>query len=333
MPVNTEQIRLHRWSSLLAAMILLVLSAGCGQRSSRNATEAQPVSVLLDTNSIFVGDPVTTTLIVQHPTGTVIEAPIPAPEEQVMMRNRSVETTTKDQHALTKIVYHLTSFTLGEHALFTNGVKVTGMAGEGVQWPVPETSLTVRSILGDTEHDRLKDIKGLTAWRRSFRFLLWLALICVAAVIGVLIWRRFFCATYKPAVKPSPPPPPPHEVALRALQRLWERKYIEQQKIEPFYVELSDIVRRYLEDRFHLRAPEQTTEEFIRAAGESRMLAGDHRQLTRDFLEQCDLVKFARFKPDSDTMKNAWHSAEKLVKETTPTHPTPDKPLSTEVEP
>ncbi|HOW97476.1 MAG TPA: hypothetical protein PK634_06770, partial [Kiritimatiellia bacterium] len=107
-------------------------------------------------------------------------------------------------------------------------------------------------------------------------------------------------------------------IALRALQRLKERGLIEKAEIEPFYVELTGIARRYLESRFGLRAPERTTEEFIREASVSGLLSAAHQALVRDFLEQSDLVKFARFAPGIPEMNAAFASAEKLVVETRP---------------
>ena len=53
------------------------------------------------------------------------------------------------------------------------------------------------------------------------------------------------------------------------------------------------IIRRYLEDRFELRAPELTTEEFLTVAGTPVLLSHEHQKLLRDFLRQADLVKFA----------------------------------------
>jgi len=76
------------------------------------------------------------------------------------------------------------------------------------------------------------------------------------------------------------------------------------------------IVRRYLEDRFVVRAPEMTTEEFLEATARSAVLQPGQRQLLGDFLAESDLVKFARHVPtlaDSDRVLGA---AERFVDET-----------------
>ena len=108
---------------------------------------------------------------------------------------------------------------------------------------------------------------------------------------------------------------------MNALRDLLAKGWIETENSEPFYIELSSIIRRYLEGRFGLRAPERTTEEFIREAVTSRLLSSDHQMLTSEFLEQCDLVKFARHRPKRADMQNGYNAAERLVRETIPPEP------------
>ena len=86
--------------------------------------------------------------------------------------------------------------------------------------------------------------------------------------------------------------------------------------MEPFYVELSAIVRRYLEDRFELRAPELTTEEFLEAVAASPDITSDHQQLLRSFLRQADLVKFAHTVPGEGAVEESLRSARRFLEET-----------------
>ena len=66
------------------------------------------------------------------------------------------------------------------------------------------------------------------------------------------------------------------------------------------------VVRQYLENRFGLQAPEMTTEEFLHIAAsvpvDDSTLLQDHREPLRDFLTECDLVKFAKYGPDEEQM-------------------------------
>ena len=78
--------------------------------------------------------------------------------------------------------------------------------------------------------------------------------------------------------------------------------------------ELTDIVRHFLEEQYHLRAERQTTGEFLRELNraDSPVTESD-RKFLRSFLEAADMVKFARFTADSDIFENAAFRAEKLI--------------------
>ena len=90
---------------------------------------------------------------------------------------------------------------------------------------------------------------------------------------------------------------PPHVKAQRALARLRTAPRTTAAEIEAFYVQVSAVLRVYLEERFGLRAPERTTEEFLRDLEAGDTLAREHRRELERFLSQCDLVKFAGARP------------------------------------
>ena len=83
---------------------------------------------------------------------------------------------------------------------------------------------------------------------------------------------------------------------------------------------LSTILRRYVELRFGLRAPEQTTEEFLVSALATGGLIAAHRDLLEAFLQHCDLVKFARHHPTPSAMEEAFESAKTFVEHTADMH-------------
>ena len=103
--------------------------------------------------------------------------------------------------------------------------------------------------------------------------------------------------------------------AARARSRLSESWGL-LDRPEPFCTLLSEIVRVYLEERFGLRAPDQTTEEFLEGLRESLALDLRHKELLRDFMFQCDLVKFARGEPERADLERLHQMASALVDET-----------------
>jgi hypothetical protein len=108
-----------------------------------------------------------------------------------------------------------------------------------------------------------------------------------AGLLGLLVWRRGHA---RPAEAPRPDPT---AEALQALDRLLARDLLSRGLIGEFYVELTLIVRRFVERCYGLRAPELTTEEFLREA-QARALFGDEvRDRFARFLVAADLVKYA----------------------------------------
>ncbi len=315
-----------RITNHLVLLALVLLAAGCRGRPAVPppapvASGPLAVAVNLSTNELRVGDGFKAVISVDHPAAGRIQWPAVAQGKDVVVRDQKVSTQPlAPGRARTTAEYSLTSFRVGAHLVATGWVSCAMAGQEELRQPVPRTSFSVVSVLGD-KPEALRDIAGIAAWPgRVPRWVGVLAL--VAALAAIAAWVAARLVRRRSARVVAPPPPRPHEIAWQALARLKTRGWIESGAVEPFYVELSGIVRFYLEGRFRLRAPERTTEEFIREAANARVITPPHQQLVRQFLEQCDLVKFARHRPAADDMRGGLAAAETLVRETQP-QPTP----------
>ena len=109
---------------------------------------------------------------------------------------------------------------------------------------------------------------------------------------------------------------PADQIALEALSRLHAARLVEKHEFEEFYVRISDIIRIYLEQRFQLRAPEMTTEEFLAELRESDALEARFRPLLEEFLRSCDLVKFAEFQPTTDDIQKMFDTTKEFIQAT-----------------
>jgi hypothetical protein len=130
------------------------------------------------------------------------------------------------------------------------------------------------------------------------------AALALAAAVVYLIRRP----------RPVAPPPPAHETALKRLRQLAERGLIAAGAAEAFFVEVTAIVREYIEQAFGVRAPEQTTEEFL-ARMMSAPVVARHRAALEPFLTAADEVKFACLRPTPEIMQRAYATAENFVLE------------------
>jgi hypothetical protein len=140
----------------------------------------------------------------------------------------------------------------------------------------------------------------------------------LAAVVTLLLIYALFRSSQR---KPQPPPPlaiPPH---VRARNRLRQALDLISQP-KPFCILISDTLRLYLEERFHWRAPERTTEEFLTELQTSTILDPDQQGSLSQFLTRCDLVKFARHTPTESELRELLDVALLLVEQTV--HPAPN---------
>ncbi|MDD3118693.1 MAG: hypothetical protein PHQ27_05915, partial [Victivallales bacterium] len=138
--------------------------------------------------------------------------------------------------------------------------------------------------------------------------------VVLIAIIVALIWkmqRRH--RAWKNA------PLPPWQAALQELNRLRDVMHRHESDMPSCFVRLTDIVRNYLERRFQLKAPHQTTEEFMIDMNRSGSPLHEHqREFLGEFLGAADLVKFAGLPGDEGLLDLAIGKAETLVTETRP---------------
>lgn len=111
------------------------------------------------------------------------------------------------------------------------------------------------------------------------------------------------------------PPPPilPEVWALRALAELASFDWFEHAREREYYYRLTEIVRSYIERKFGLAAPERTTEEFLGMLVRRRSALPYDAQRLRDFLEACDVVKYAALEPRREDADGALATARAFV--------------------
>lgn len=157
----------------------------------------------------------------------------------------------------------------------------------------------------------IRDIKPPMVIPNEWEWLWW-TLAAVAVLLGLSIaywlWKR--ARSRVPVV----PPIPAHIRAKRALEEALE--LIGQPK--PFCILVSDTARLYLEERFTFHAPERTTEEFLRELSATDLLGPEQKESLGRFLESCDLVKFAKYEPGENELRELHAAALRLVEETKP---------------
>ncbi len=185
-----------------------------------------------------------------------------------------------------------------------------GIPSKGVVFAFFYHTLSEIPCAFSSEKPGLRDIKGPVPWPYD-------SLLIVAAGFVFLLLLTggfFYLARRKKDSRPSCSLP--HEAAYEAFETLQRRDLIRQGRIQEYYEELSNIIRHYLENRFSYPASHMTKEECLRSIQIQKALSSEEETLLRDFLHNCDLVKFAGYRPQFEEMDKSIQTGRKIVNAT-----------------
>jgi hypothetical protein len=300
----------------LCAIVSFAFLSGCKQEEPKSIPQNQlTVEYSIDRESIMVGDPVELIVTAYFPTNGTLELPEIGRSKDIVLLKRDWENIPReDGLSQTESRYSITSFRLGEHVVATNTISCT-VGEEMFTTNFPSIVLKVETSLGTDASSEISDIKPIHKLPGRIPEWIWVTLGAAASafLIGLItskLWKN------REALIPSVPPIPPHVLAFRALDALRNKGLLEQNECNPFYTELSLILRTYLEGRFQLNAPDETTEEIVEELSRSVELNGTQRNILQNFMRQADEVKFAKGHPDCSTMEAAFNTTKQFVEET-----------------
>ena len=153
-------------------------------------------------------------------------------------------------------------------------------------------------VTGAMEADPKRDLPPL-----SWKLVGWIAaaLVAILGLLALVVLLVKYLARRIKEHRMSP-----IERAWVELDRLLKKGLPGRGRYKDFYVELTMVVRRYIQHRYGIWAPHMTTEEFLRAAKPSDEL--------RRFLESADMVKFAGVEATPEMADEATDSARGYLK-------------------
>jgi len=210
-------------------------------------------------------------------------------------------------------LFFIISWVFNTNTIAQEAVSETRKGMPGVQQQVPDEH---QSVMTD-----IFDIKGPEAFGVDpvyFRYALYaliLILILVFIAAGIIYLKK-----RKKKIEEITAHIAPDTAAYKLLDELVG---LEIPDVKEFYFRLSLILRDYIHGRYHIDAPEMTTEELLPRITEINLGNEIHHQL-KTFFYSSDPIKFADLTADSHKMKNDLFFVRNFVKETTPMQPQPD---------
>jgi hypothetical protein len=226
---------------------------------------------------------------------------------------------TEDNQKKVSRSYVLEPFLSGEYIIPSMEVtfwKEGEEETEAHKIETPEVTIAVKSILPeDLEEVKLNEIKPPVSFPRSYSLWIWMgigsALLLAGIIVTVILIRR-----RRKVEEVWSQQIPAHELAYEELRRLVAEDLVNKGEIKVFYQRLSGVVRHYIENRFGLRAPEQTTEEFLTGLEADKEFPDTYKPLLKAFLNHCDLVKFAEHQPQAEDIQRTFDSCKAFIKGT-----------------
>ncbi|MYB52537.1 MAG: protein BatD [Acidobacteriia bacterium] len=315
----------HRRATWIGACLAVALTSAWSSCANGGTQDPEPavtktyeaaggrLELTLDRSSLTTAESALLRLAVEADEGAAVAFPDSGDGfgEFAVVRDEEVSERLLDGGRVERVrEYVLQPFLPGDYELPPLTVTLNGsdsISSEALTIPV-------ESVLPDPETADLLDIaEPLDIPAPWWWWALGALLMAVAAVATLWWWKRRKEKLSAPRVVP------PHEIALTALDALLSEGLLAGGAVELFYLRLSDIVRHYIEDQFSLRAPEQTTEEFLVAMSSGPHIRRDHQTLLRDFLQRADMVKFAKFVPAAEETGGAVEAARQFIEQSVPT--------------
>ncbi len=294
----------------------LLLQTSCLKKENKNIEMSKQlieVKVSIDKSSVKIGDIISYTIKVDAASNVWFNIPSFSEnigglavynwhknEKEYHPNGRVTQTQTSELETYLVDDYEI----LPTNIIYAINGKTNYISGTPIYIEVTSVASTNDAFSG------IRDIKGPVSIqsiikKKSKMFLsVILAALLVTLTVILLVRKR------KEAEKVVVPPTPAHIIAYTALKELEAKQLIEKNHIKEFYYELSNILRHYIEDRFALKAPERTTEEFLLELNNDINFPKEYRELLKKFLTESDLVKFAN---RAVTAENAHNAEDKTI--------------------
>lgn len=210
-------------------------------------------------------------------------------------------------------VFLLQGFGIGQHTITMAPIEIYNFRLEKVRTvPVPYITYTIKSIIDDQEEVTLLENDALIEAPRNMPSILMVTL-CLLSLLFV-IWFIYY-GINKAVPRNAPELMPtktftPRDYAFQELTKLQKTDLLREGKRKEFYTRLSDIVKHFLIMTFHVEIDDRTTSEIKTQMHE--IIDSEDMNVLSSILEECDLVKFAKYQPDFEVIMHCMRKTKRF---------------------
>ena len=279
------------------------------------------ITAEVDKAFITIGDKISYTVTITHDPGIKILSTIAPPSlDEFEIRDTKEHDTFVNEDGDTVVgkKFILTTFRLGEYVFEGQSVEYSTSSGEKKVMYANNLYVTVESIAGEegVETD-IRGIKDVIPIEPSYTYLFMVIPLVLLIVISIMyLLRKMIISKGRISKSEVNVSLLPHEQAYRELEALPYAKVVHGGRIEKeYYSRISEIIKHYLSRRFNIDTIDRTTIEMV------NLIKGIHisdtaRYDIQTLLTMCDIVKFAKYRPQIDDILNHYNLTKEIVDKT-----------------
>lgn len=282
--------------------------------------QAQRAWLKANVDSVLVGEHFELTLFAEHNANQkAIFPPASKPiGELELIHIQKAEKSQNGDKVTSKIVYEVAAFGIDSIAV---SLPVGLLVGKDTTLVESAPLRLKMRRTAPLDAKGIEDITDIEEFADGWKKWLWIgALVLALGILFFYLWRRFRKQAEQEAPEVMTPERrlTPLEAALERLEALKSTDLEDKAHIKPYFTEISDTIRTYLERVLHISSLEMTTSELISAMQgshkRSRMLVSqENREALKQVLDLADLVKFADFEPQTSDSQTALQQAKEVL--------------------
>ncbi len=264
--------------------------------------------------SVHVGDPIHLTVTLQYSQGATFEIPSTSwkiGDLEVLAVNQGIPEKQPDGTLKRSISFDLAVYKTGKFTV--PPIEIKQLTPISRIFRSAPGEIDISTVLTGQEKG-IEDIKGPMAIPFEVPWL-WLAVVLGLVAVLVLLW--WFWKRRRSREEEGGRPSPvqillsPEEEAMEALKRLEAAGLLRRNEFKEFCVRLTEILKHYVFRRHGVPVEERTTMEIMIDSAKS--LPVNVYKILRDFLDRGDLVKFAKYQPTSEEIREMMKWAFRMI--------------------
>lgn len=282
------------------------------------------VSASIDSVQMFIGEQAKLTIQALQPQDHTLQFPIFS--DSITSNLELVSTLKPDtvllENSMLQVTntYIVTSF--DSALVYHPGFEIK--AGDNIYLTNP-ISIKIVDMPIDTTQQAITDIKDIYQPPIDWMFYLTIAGYTILAVLIIVLiiylLNKYLKSRNTNQSEPQPEPIDPrkaHEIAYDELEALRQKQLWQSQQFKTYYTELTEILRRYISNRYAIDAMEQTSDDILSEFRRNKELKDKKAEikLLNDVLQLADLVKFAKWQPLPDECERSFHQVTQFIDKT-----------------